>query len=40
MQYGIPGAATAGDYGPPLPLDEIVSVLLTLLMPPPDSLRG
>lgn len=34
VQYGMPGAATAaGDYGPPLPLDEIAAVLMTLLMP-------
>lgn len=40
VRYGMPGAATAaGDYGRPLPLDEIASVLRTLLMPPPDSLR-
>jgi len=31
-QYGMPGAASAaGDYGPPLPLDEIAAVLVTLL---------
>ena len=32
VQYGMPSAATAaGDYGPPLPLDEIASVLMRLL---------
>ncbi|MDQ4036759.1 MAG: chemotaxis protein CheB [Actinomycetota bacterium] len=32
VQYGMPGAATAsGDYGPPLPLDEIAAVLTRLL---------
>ncbi len=32
VQYGMPRAATAaGDYGPPLPLDEIAAVLVELL---------
>lgn len=34
VQYGMPSAATAaGDYGPPLPLDEIAAVLIRLLSP-------
>lgn len=33
VQYGMPSAATAsGDYGPPLPLDQIAAVLVDLLM--------
>lgn len=33
VQYGMPGAATAsGNYGPPLPLDEIAAVLVALLV--------
>lgn len=32
VQYGMPSSATAaGDYGPPLPLDEIAAVLIRLL---------
>ncbi|MEJ7771714.1 MAG: chemotaxis protein CheB [Geodermatophilaceae bacterium] len=32
VQYGMPSSATAaGDYGPPLPLDEIAAVLIELL---------
>ena len=32
VQYGMPSSATAsGDYGPPLPLDEIAEVLIRLL---------
>ncbi len=32
VQYGMPSSASAsGDYGPPLPLDEIAAVLIELL---------
>lgn len=34
VQYGMSSAATAaGNYGPPLPLDEIAAVLIRLLSP-------
>lgn len=41
VQYGMPSAATAaGNYGPPLPLDEIAAVLITFLAKRSDTAPG